>query len=220
MNKVNFLSRLPEKHLFLLAFLSAITYNSWILGYILNRSEINNAYFSVLESPHKPHYLLYIGLDIISGVLVFLIGLYLLNNYKMYRKILLTYLAFGGLIALDAVYPITDKCSSSISVCGSGLAQILSYHDLISIAEFISIFILLNFIRKLTKLHHHVRYKKLIKFNFYLYIFSIIFLIVSIPIDKFTGLSQGVVVLLSGLAMMLVPLTIVVDTHREILPKK
>jgi hypothetical protein len=201
----------PEKHLFMAAILSGIFYNSWILGYFLNRKEVQNAYYSVLESPGKPHYLFYVFLDLISGFLIILIGLYLNAKIKAYHKIIKYYLVFGSLIILDAIYPITDKCSTTIEACGDSLTQIFSYHDVIGILQFITIFILLKNIKNIANKHHNLKFKKLIKYAFRGYLTTLIIMIISIPLDFMTGLTQGLVIMFTAFTIVLTPLVLVID---------
>jgi hypothetical protein len=216
MRLFNLINNLPKKHLLLLSVLSAVFYNSWILGYIFNKSQVNNAYYSVLESPGKPHFLLYVTLDVLCGFIIMIIGFYLYKLIKKDLKIIIYYLAFGFFIILDALNPISDKCSSTISACGYSLAQIFSYHDVLGIIEFTIIFILLKNISKIAENHNNLRYRKIIRYNFVGYIYSLVLLVLSIPIDMYTGLTQGLVIILSSLTITMTPLVIILDKNRNI----
>jgi len=211
MRLFRFIKNLPQKHLLALSILSAVFYNSWILGYFLNKSQINNAYFSVLQIPGRPYYLLYIILDIICGLLIILIGLYLLKTIKPEKKTIIYYLGFGLFIILDAIYPISNQCSTTISKCGYSLSQIFSYHDVLGIIMFTLIFLILKNISKIARRHHNVLYRNIIKYNFYLYILSLISLVASVPFDLFTDITQAVVIILTSATISITPLVIILD---------
>lgn len=211
MRLIKFIKNLPQKHLLLLSILSAVFYNSWILGYFINKTEINNAYFSVLEVPGRPYYLLYIILDIICGLIIMSIGFYLLRRIKPDKKTILYYLGFGLFIILDAIYPISNQCSATISKCGYSLTQIFSYHDVLGIIMFTLIILILRNLSKIASSHHNTLYKNIIKYNFYLYIISLVCLVASVPFDLFTDITQAVVVLLTSATITITPLVIILD---------
>lgn len=202
---------ITKKHLILLSVLSGIFYNSWILGYFLNKNQVKNAYYSVLESPDKPHYLLYVSLDLISGLLVFLIGLFLNTKIKNDHRVIRYYLTFGALIVLDAIYPISDKCATTIEACGVSLSQILTYHDILGILEFTIIFLILKNLKRIANSKKIINYIKPIRYTFLGYLISLILMIISVPMDFMTGLTQGIVIIFTALAIILTPLVLAQD---------
>lgn len=198
------------KKITLLAILSGILFNSWILGLFLNPKVIPHSYFSTLEAPGRPYNWLFIGSDIIVAILILIISSFLIYRVKHLRKITLIYGFYGIALLLDSLVPITNQCSTTVAACGSSLSQVLSIHDIFSLIQFSIIIYLLVYINKnlpvITSKDKIVN--KLLVFSWSL---SFILLVLSVKFDILTGLSQGIFTILTSLALVLIPVRIESD---------
>lgn len=104
-----------------LTILAGLVYSSWPLGYILNPIA-NRGLASNLEGLHQPYNWVFDALDIVSGVLVVGVSLWLLRITTYKRSAWLWaaiagYGTFGLLTAVDALIPI--DCAQGLQQCGS-----------------------------------------------------------------------------------------------------
>ncbi len=200
--------------LFISSLVAAILYNIWFLGLFLDPNLLNNSYVSALEVSGKTFAWLFILADVIAGLLILLIGLYLYKKHSEDRIIIYTYSFFGFLTLVDGIIPIDSKCETSISSCGIALSQVISLHDILSIMASVAVFISLRNVKK--KLHSadssarlYKRASKILTF----WILCCIFLVISVVIDNFTIYSQGLFILATSFMMMFVPYVLVDDKN-------
>lgn len=105
------------------AVVAAFLYDSWPLGTLLN-PQANKGLASNLEAAHQPFNWLFIGFDIISGLLIFAVAVNLLYRFRLrsgrvLKTALFGYGVFGLLTVLDAVLPL--DCVPTIRTCPSPL---------------------------------------------------------------------------------------------------
>jgi hypothetical protein len=101
-------SRYYQKLAFWLAFLAAILYCSWPLGYLLNPIVGEHQLASQLEAPHQPFNWLFIAMDVLTGVVIAIVGA---KQLKHKRHLLLdlsiaSYVLFGLCVLLAAALPL------------------------------------------------------------------------------------------------------------------
>lgn len=124
----------------LLAALAGVLYNSWPLGYVLNPAA-NRGLASNLEAAGQPFNWLFIGLDIVTGVLMCALGVSLAlwfrgqaNRARMIDVLLAGIFIFGVLTAMDAVLPI--GCVPHVQKCGSVFSDTSTViHGVVSIGS-------------------------------------------------------------------------------------
>jgi hypothetical protein len=109
-----------------LGVLAGILYNSWPLGFVLDRSALRGTYVSALEIPGRPYADLFVACDLAAGVLAVLAGL-LLRPHRLAAAGLVMF-GLGNL--LEARIPIEPSCATSVAACGIGPRQVLAPHDL------------------------------------------------------------------------------------------
>ncbi len=106
-----------------LAWLAAVTYNSWPLAFLFNRMVLQHGLASDLEKFSQPFSWVFITGDIVTGTLlsVAAYGQYSRASYKLLRLLILSYGAFGIVIILAAITPI--QCEQIASICVERLAS-------------------------------------------------------------------------------------------------
>jgi uncharacterized protein DUF998 len=112
------------------AVLTAIVYNSWPLGYLLNPAVARNGVASVLEASHQPYDWLFIGGDVTCGLLTLLIACLVIRRGGLSRlpQVALSgILVFGVMTAVSALMPL--DCSSGAASCGYGPGQSFNLHN-------------------------------------------------------------------------------------------
>jgi len=107
-----------------IATLAGVLYCSWPLGYILNPSVAKHSLASGLEAPHQPYNWLFIGLDVLSSLL--LLGVIAVLSKQKQRKrrrsallpicMWMVVIFAAGTIA-DALYP--ENCIPGVQTCAS-----------------------------------------------------------------------------------------------------
>ncbi|HET8992046.1 MAG TPA: DUF998 domain-containing protein, partial [Candidatus Saccharimonadales bacterium] len=111
--------------------LIAVIYNSWPLGYLLDNHTARFGVPSDLEDPHHPYSWVFIIGDVVSGLLLIAMSLYLARQLIAKRKKLAwTGLAFGLFMfgfftGFGAAAP--DKCHGRFAAC------VQVFHNRISI---------------------------------------------------------------------------------------
>jgi hypothetical protein len=105
----------------LLCIVAGIVYSSWPLAYWLN-PVVNHGLASDLEAAGQPYNWVFIGLDILSGLLVCIAAVWLLRAIRGHRFLLLKsaimgFGLFGLLTAVDAILPL--DCVPVVQRCGS-----------------------------------------------------------------------------------------------------
>jgi hypothetical protein len=199
---------LNNKHkpvIVVLAISSAILYNIWPLGYLLDPNALHHSYVSVLEVSNKPYAWLFILADILTGLLVMTVGLALWKIKLLSKRGAFWYILFGIATLLEAIIPIASRCAARISACGISLSQILSPHDIASIVEAVALFISLLGIRRMLSKSSNQNLYKWVSPIFWIWCATGIFLITSIVIDNFTTVSQALYLFACGVGLIAVP---------------
>jgi hypothetical protein len=108
---------------FIFCALSAITYNSWPLGYILNNYTARTSLASDLEKTGQPYFWVFIAGDVITGMLLLVACIFLNIDLKSKLKgkalniAILGLASFGLFTAICALLP--SECSiTSYLKCG------------------------------------------------------------------------------------------------------
>lgn len=102
-----------------LAWLAAILYSSWPLGYVLNPFVGRHDLASQLEAPHQPFNWVFIAMDVLTGMTVTIIAIMQINRRSsrlLIRWCVLGYAAFGLLVAMAALTPL--NCDPTAHTCG------------------------------------------------------------------------------------------------------
>lgn len=127
----------------LLGALAALLYSSWPLGYVLNPAVGRHALASELEAPHQPYDWLFIVMDVLTGVLIAVVGLLQLRTRKHSATLfsaVACYVAFGLMVAGAAVIPLS--CDPQTSRCGPILHNpAIMVHGAFSIFSVLSLLI-------------------------------------------------------------------------------
>jgi hypothetical protein len=193
-----------------LSIVAAVLYNIWILGFVLDFSSLQNSYFSILDVYGKPYAWLFITSDILTAIIVILVGLSLKATNKPSTKgVAVGYIFFGIATFIEALIPISNRCEARISACGISLGQVLSPHDIASIVAALSLFyVLLIRGRQLNKGNLDTTFSRWMAYSFWLFCFAGIFLIVSVVINNFTVVSQAMFLVACGNALVAIPLSV------------
>lgn len=191
-----------------LAALSALLYNTWILGLFLNPKVLHNAYFSVLNVRSNPYAWVFILADVTAASMVFIVSL-MLRATKPRRIIWVGYMVFSVATLAEALIPISNRCVESVSACGIALSQVLSPHDIVSITATTSLFIVLLMIRRQVRTDKiNPKLIRLLSWTFWLFCASAIFLVTCVVADAFTTIAQAFFVISSGLALVVIPASV------------
>lgn len=129
---------------FWLALLAALTYSSWPLGYVLNPAVGAHDLASQLEALHQPFNWVFIGTDVLTGLLLVAVGVLQWRKSKTpsMRQAIGGYVTFGLLVLLAAVLPL--NCQPENNSCGPLIHRpIVIVHGLASI--FSVLFLLAGF---------------------------------------------------------------------------
>lgn len=206
------LKTIKSKTIVSLAIISGVLYNFWLFGFIFDPKAITDNYFSDLEAYSKPYSWFFILGDVLTSLIVLKVA-FLIWQKKVNKKIMIAYGLFGIATLLDAVVPIADKCSDSITSCGINPSQVLSFHDLASLVAYLSIFYCLLSCYKLSKRSAKpIRLRTTLNYTFYLWIMAGIFLLISIITNVLTTLSQGLFLGMMGVGVAVVPAFLLFDT--------
>lgn len=131
------------KPITILALLLAVTYNSWPLGYLINSRVAKIGMASDLEASGMPYNWLFVGCDILVGLISVVIVLMVLKNKSRINKQSLIaicgFLLFSISTAAAALTPL--NCSQQLNTCGYRGNQITGIHDVISGIAALGLFI-------------------------------------------------------------------------------
>ncbi|MDH2413795.1 hypothetical protein [Nocardioides sp. CER19] len=108
--------------------LAGLLFNSWPLGFAVDRPALDGTYFSVLEMSGRPYAHVFVACDLAAGVLAVLAGLLLLNRPFVASGLVM----FGVGNVWGALVPINGSCATSVVSCGAAPAQLLEPHTLAS----------------------------------------------------------------------------------------
>ena len=114
-----------------LAALAGLLYNVWPLGYRLDPAALRGTYVSVLEMPGRPGAPVFVGCDVLAGLLAVGAGVLL----RRHRLVALGLIVFGVGNVLEASIPIDAACARSVASCGIAPGQVLAPHDVASIVS-------------------------------------------------------------------------------------
>lgn len=129
-----------------LSLFSALTYNSWPLGYWLSSPTAHYGLASDLEKAGHPYFWLFILGDALSGIsalalaLVIRFRLWSKLKSKAWSAVYLGLAAFGLFTAVNAVLP-TDCNISSVLRCGLGLNNGVGIDAILSSFSMLGLFI-------------------------------------------------------------------------------
>jgi hypothetical protein len=160
-----------------LGLLAGLLYNSWPLGFVLDRPALSGTYISVLEAPGRPHAGVFIACDLAAGAMAVVAGLLVLRHPLVATGLLM----FGTGNVLDGCIPIDASCSDSVASCGTGLAQVLAPHTLASCLSAAGLGL------ALWSLRHHSRWMRAV---IALLAVSALFLLVSVLTARWVTVSQ------------------------------
>lgn len=132
------------KLLVAIAILAGFVYNSWPLGYVLNRPAAS-LLASDLEGRHQPYNWVFIGGDIASSVLVIGVAIYLLERYggiqKWLRLPFIAMILFGIGTIVDAALPLRCVPTASLACPDFVHDPVLFAHGVCSILASCCLFV-------------------------------------------------------------------------------
>jgi hypothetical protein len=109
--------------------LAGLLFNSWPLGFVLDRSALHGTYLSVLEMPGRPYADLFVACDLAAGALAVVAALLLLHRPRVAAGLGM----FGVGNMWGASIPLNASCAVSVASCGAAPGQLLEPHTLASI---------------------------------------------------------------------------------------
>lgn len=130
-----------------LAIAAAVLYCTWPIGYLLNPAVAHDGLASELEAIGQPYNWLFIGADLLAGVLLVMVAFglrrYLHGKRHWLSKVGLIAMAFFGILTMiDALLPM--ECVPALSRCPSyDHDNLLFAHGVVSISAGVFLFIAL-----------------------------------------------------------------------------
>jgi hypothetical protein len=122
--------------------LLALLYCSWPLSFILNPSVGRRDLASELEAPHQPYNWVFISLDVLSGLGLFILCVLQYRAVVNKRRIkwsVMSYGIFGLLAAVAALVPL--NCDPTAQQCGALIDDpLILIHGLASILSVVALF--------------------------------------------------------------------------------
>ena len=176
-----------------LGVLAGILYNSWPLGFVLDRSALRGTYISVLEISGRPHAGLFVACDLAAGASSLLAGL-LLRRHPLVAAGLVMF-GIGNLV--EAGIPIQASCATSVASCGIAPRQVLAPHDLAGLLSAAGL------VLALWSLRDHSRWMRAV---IALGVAVGLFLAVSVVVVRWVTVSQATFLLGCGVALAAVTL--------------
>jgi hypothetical protein len=193
-----------------IALVTAVLYNIWPLGYLLDPGVLHNSYISVLEVSGKPYSKLFMFADILTGAMVVILGLVIRKLNTSSNSVVFSYIVFGLATIMEAVIPISSRCVETVSSCGTSLSQVLTLHDIASILAAFSLFYSLYMLKRLVRQHKpNSTIYKYVSLNYWIWCLTGPLLIISVVVDSFAILSQALFLLTCGYALIVIPTTLV-----------
>lgn len=125
---------LTDSALIIISCVTAIIYNSWPLGYLLNNQVAHHQFASELEDIGQPYNWLFMSFDILTGILVLYIALLIWRRFAFLEKDISTkiiatgFVVFGIFTAISALLPL--NCQINDTRCGLRSSQILGLHNI------------------------------------------------------------------------------------------
>jgi hypothetical protein len=132
------------------ALFAALLYSWWPLGYWLNPPVASGAFASQLQAPNQPYNWLFIALDLLSGLIVFAVGIAQWRTAKngLARLCILGYGLFGLLVIVAALVPF-DCDSLSMNCIYTSHSPLLMVHGLASTISVVTLFVSMLLLIKL-----------------------------------------------------------------------
>jgi hypothetical protein len=177
----------------LLGVLAGVLYNSWPLGFVLDRPALGGTYLSVLEMPGRPYADLFVGCDLAAGAMAVVAGVLLLRHPAVAAGLVM----FGIGNVLEASIPIETSCASSVAACGGAAGQVLEPHSLASVLS------VAGLVLALWSLRNHSRWMQAVVLSVAV---TALFLLVSVLADRWVTVSQISFLVACGVALGAVPL--------------
>jgi hypothetical protein len=176
-----------------LGVLAGVLYNSWPLGFVLDRRALGGTYLSVLEMPGRPYEELFVGCDVAAGAMAVIAGVLLLRHPPVAAGLVM----FGIGNVLEASIPIETSCATSVAACGSAPGDLLEPHTVASILS------VAGLVLALWSLRNHSRWMQTV---IALVAVTALFLLVSVLADRWVTVSQISFLVGCGVALGAVPL--------------
>lgn len=137
------MGQVKSQIIMVIAVVAAVIYNSWPLGFALNPSVARAGLASDLEAYGEPYAWLFVGGDVLSGILIVGAVLYLFRG-RVLRSLQADLLSlglifFGLMTVMSALLPL--RCGTDILTCGYHVGQTFGAHDVIAGLAAIGLFI-------------------------------------------------------------------------------
>jgi len=203
-----------------MATITAIIYNTWPLGFILNNPIAHRDLASQLEATGQPYNWLFVSTDVLTGLIVIILAMMFWRRLEKGQSILaikiivIGLLMFGLFTAVSALVPLT--CQTTDLRCGSHLYQIFGLHDLTGGIAAIGLFISLvgGWLHGENK--PHALTSKLIHWTTILWCLCGIAYVYFSAVNQHMVLVQQIFLVLSGIAVIVICLptdTLILAEH-------
>lgn len=117
--RVRYVTQLHRRPVLWLAWVAAILYSSWPLGFVLNPAVGQHDLASQLEAMHEPYDWVFIGMDVLSALAITAAGLWQIRTRgeRFWLKwSAISFIGFGFLVAVAALAPL--NCNPEAHTCG------------------------------------------------------------------------------------------------------
>lgn len=191
-----------ERTALALGALAAVVYNSWPLGFWLDRAGMRGTYISVLEIPGRPDAHLFVTCDILAGLLAIVAGVLLRCSPQPVGWGLVAWglVVFGIGNILEASIPIDATCAVSVASCGTGAGAMFAPHDVASLIS------LAGLALALWTLRDHSHWMRAV---IGLWVVTGLFMVTSVVVVRWVTVSQASFIVGCGVALAAVPLAMV-----------
>ncbi|MGA3150331.1 MAG: DUF998 domain-containing protein [Candidatus Saccharimonadales bacterium] len=188
---------------------SAILYNSWPLGYVLNNKVAHHGLISDLGAINQPFNWLFIMTDILTGIFILAVVMFMRSKTfsglrsNAWSMVSIGLLLFGLFTAISALLPL--NCYASVVGCGAHLNQAFGLHDVTGGIAAFGIFIslmgasTLAALNKLSGVLKRMTWTALIAWS----ASGILFVILT-EVNKGVQLMQQIFLILSGFAVIII----------------
>ena len=198
-----------ERSALALGVVAAVVYNSWPLGFWLDRAGMRGTYVSVLEVPGRRDAHLFVTCDVLAGLLAVVAGLLLRRSRgpAAWGPAAWGLVIFGVGNVLEASIPIDATCAVSVASCGTGPGAMFAPHDIASLISLAGLAI------ALWSLREHSRWMQAV---IGLWILTGLFMVISVVVVRWVTVSQTSFIVACGVALAAVPLPIVLPPVRSL----
>jgi hypothetical protein len=186
----------------IIAITSGIIYNSWPLGYLLNRP-IAGSLASDLEGLHQPYNWVFIGGDIVSSVLIISVAVYVWHYHgqgqKWLKAALLNTILFGIGTIVDAALPLRCVSEGTTTCPNFTHDPLLFAHGICSIVASVCLFLAIFYLwrRNSTSI--------LLRLTLLGYAVFALVSLIDVLIDSRSALSQHYYITLCGICLAVIP---------------